>query len=48
MLQGGEGCEGAGEIIGEVDALVGPVVSGGEITGEMIGVLSGNQNDPKR
>ena len=34
MLQGGEGCEGAGEIIGEVDALVGSVVSGGEITGE--------------
>ena len=29
MLQGGEGCEGAGEII-EVDYLVGPVVSGGE------------------
>ena len=34
MLQGGEGCEGAGEIIGEVDVLVGPVVSGGEITAE--------------
>ena len=34
MLQGGGGCEGAGDIIGEVDAVVGPVVSGGEITGE--------------
>ena len=34
MLQGGEGCEGADDIIGEVDAVVGPVVSGGEITGE--------------
>ena len=34
MLQGGEGCEVPGEIIEEVDALVGPVVNGGEITGE--------------
>ena len=34
VLQGGEGCEGASDIIQEVDAVVGPVVSGGEITGE--------------
>ena len=34
VLQGGEGCEGASDIIQEVDAVVGPVVSGDEITGE--------------
>ena len=49
MLTGAEGCEGAGDITGEVDAVVCPVVhvSGGESHEKVIGVLSGNQNDPK-